>query len=322
MLKKRIKAIYIACVLVCILPIASYAIDKEEFLKYLINSSYPESREGNSTQNNNDESKKDVSSDESKKDTSDQNKDYIKVHIGEENIPTTNNNINTENNSITTDSQYKNEIRVTKDNPRILIYHTHSCETYSNSPSGNYHSQDKPNSVMAVGQELTNQLSNRGWGVVHTTRYHDYPSYNGAYMNSLKTLNQIMPKYSSIDIAIDLHREGKDLVDENSKKQEEAKYTTTVDGEKVAKFFLVVGAKNPNVDQVNKLAQNITSFAQKKYPGLVLPVVEKPYGKFNQYIAKNHMLIEIGSNATSIEEAKATTKYVANILDEYFRQNK
>ncbi|MGL6106573.1 stage II sporulation protein P [Romboutsia sp.] len=309
MLKKRIKAVCIAYVLVCILPVSSYAMDKDDFLKYLINSSYPESSTTDSTQSNNNENKKDVP---------DQNKDYIKVHIGEENVPI----VNKDNKTATSDTQYKNDIRVTKENPRILIYHTHSCETYSNSPSGNYHSQDKPNSVMAVGKELTDQLTNLGWGVVHTTKYNDYPSYNGAYASSLKTINQIMPQYPSVDIAIDLHREGKDLTDENTKKKEEAKFTTTINGEKVAKFFLVVGQKNPNVDHVRKVAEGITSLAQKKYPGLVLPVVEKPYGKFNQYIAKDHMLIEIGSNATSTEEAKATAKYVASVLDEYFKQNK
>lgn len=316
MLKKRIKAVCTACVLVCILPISSYSIDKEEFLKYLINSSYPESSSEGIKENN---------TEESKIDTSNESKDYIKVHIGEQNAPNISNNDSNKSVNSDTDvvnSQYENDIRVTKDNPRILIYHTHSCETYSESPAGNYHSQDKANSVMAVGQELTNELTNKGWGVVHTTKYHDYPAYNGSYLKSLETINELLPKYSSVDIAIDLHREGTDLVDDNDKKIQENKYTTTINGEKVAKFFLVVGQKNPNVDHVRDLAQSITSFAQKKYPGLVMPIIEKPYGKFNQYVAKNHMLIEIGSNATSIEQSKATTKYVAEILDEYFRQNK
>ena len=51
-------------------------------------------------------------------------------------------------------------------------------------------------------------------------------------------------------------------------------------------------------------------------------IVKRQYGKFNQYMAKNHMLIEIGSNGTSSDEAKASVKYVAEILDEYFKQNR
>ena len=71
-------------------------------------------------------------------------------------------------------------------------------------------------------------------------------------------------------------------------------------------------------DMFNEDARNLKS----KYPELVLPVVEKPVGKFNQYMAENHMLIEVGSNGTSSEEAKASAKYIAEILDEYFKQNR
>lgn len=316
MLIKRIKAVCIACVLVCILPVNIIALDKDDFLKYLINSSYPES-----ATNTNNSIKSDKKT-ENKSDVNTEDKDYIKVHIGEENVPTIEKNTNTENSLSNLGLLYKNDIRITKENPRILIYHTHSGETYSNSPQGNYHSKDVKNSVLAVGQDLTTQLEKLGWGVVHTTKYHDYPSYNKSYVSSLETLKKIMPQYPSIDIAIDLHRDGKDLTDEKVRKQEEAKYTTTINGEKVAKFFFVVGQRNPNVEHVRKLAEDITSFAQKKYPGLVLSVVEKPYGKFNQFVAKEHLLIEIGSNATSVEEALATNKYVAKVLDEYFREKK
>ena len=43
MLRKSKRIICIACVLICIFPVLSYSIDKEEFLKFLIDSSYPES---------------------------------------------------------------------------------------------------------------------------------------------------------------------------------------------------------------------------------------------------------------------------------------
>ncbi|MBO3443230.1 stage II sporulation protein P [Clostridium sp. CCUG 7971] len=317
MLRKRIKALSIACVLVCILPIASYSMDKDEFLKFLVNSSYPEAKDDNKEVSKN-------TKNENKNTEDKQGKDYIKFHVGEENIPKIKSNENNSNNEVTkttvNTSEYKNDIRVTKESPRILIYHTHSGETYSNSPGGNFHSKDKENSVMAVGSLVTEELNKKGWGVVHTTKYNDYPSFNHAYANSLKTIQSILPKYNSIDIAIDLHRDARDLTNDALKKAEEKRMTTTINGEKVAKFFFVVGEKNPNVEHVRSLAQDITKFAQSKYPELILPVVEKPYGKYNQFVAKNHMLIEVGSNGTSADEAKASAKYVAQILDEYFKQ--
>ena len=318
MFKKHIKALTMACVLICILPTASYCIDKEEFMKFLLNTSYPESKtkeSKNITKNDNNAKDKKVDNDSNK---NQEKKEYVKFYVGEENIP--NINLNKEEKEIS-NSQYKGDLLVTKENPRILIYHTHGCETYSNSPSGNYHSKDKANSVMAVGNVLTTELSKKGWGVVHTTKYHDYPSYNNSYASSLKTIQEIVPKYNSIDIAIDLHRDGRDLTSSSLIKSCHDQYTTTINGERVSKFLFVVGARNNNISQLKTQAQKITDLANKKYPGIALPVVEKKYGKYNQFVAKNHMLIEVGCNATNIQESRATAKYIASVLDEYFKQN-
>ena len=128
--------------------------------------------------------------------------------------------------------------------------------------------------------------------------------------------------FKNINIAIDLHRDGRDLKTDADIQKEHERMSTTYKGEKVAKFFFVVGMRNPNVNEVKSLAEDITKFAKTKYRELVLSVVEKPVGKFNQYMAQNHMLIEVGSNGTSSEEAKASAKYIAEILDEYFKQNR
>nr|WP_288524016.1 stage II sporulation protein P [uncultured Romboutsia sp.] len=313
MLRKTKKVISIACVLIFILPIMSYSMDKEEFLKFLIESSYPES----STKDDNSKEKED----EVDK-TANKEEDYIKVHIGEENIPTLNNNSNNKENVSVSSSEYKNDIRLTKENPTMLIYHSHAGETYSDSPEGNYHSQNKEKSVIEVGTLLTEQLSKKGWGIAHSTKYHDYPDFTKSYISSLETVKSMLNTHKSINIAIDLHRDGRDLNTDADMQKENERMTTTYKGEKVAKFFFVVGMKNTNVDEVQELAEDITKFSQSKYPELVLPIVKKQYGKFNQYMAQNHMLIEVGSNGTSSEEAKASAKYIAEILDEYFKQNR
>ena len=317
MIKKTKKIICIICVLICILPIVSYGMDKEEFLKFLIHTSYPESSVENK------DTVKEKSEDENIVNKDD---DYIKFHIGEENIPTLNKSEESEKTDETTSvvsSEYKNNIRLTKDNPTMLIYHTHAGETYLDSPEGNYHSQNnKDKSVIEIGTLLTEQLNKKGWGIAHSTKYHDYPQFTKSYVNSLETVKSMLNNYKSINIALDLHRDGRDLKTEDDIKKESERMTTTYKGEKVAKFFFVVGMKNENINEVQSLAEDITKFAQSKYPELVLPIVKKQYGKFNQYMAKNHMLIEIGSNGTTSEEAKASVKYVAEILDEYFKQHR
>nr|WP_317331305.1 stage II sporulation protein P [uncultured Romboutsia sp.] len=317
MLRKTKKVISIACILIFILPIRSYSMDKEEFLKFLIESSYPESS------TNNDNSKEEKDKEDKTANKANKEEDYIKVHIGEENVPTLNSNSNNKENISVASSEYKNDIRLTKENPTMLIYHSHAGETYSDSPEGNYHSRNnRDKSVLEVGTLLTEELSQKGWGVAHSTKYHDYPDFTKSYVSSLDTVKSMLNNHKNINIAIDLHRDGRDLKTDADIQKENKRMSTTYNGEKVAKFFFVVGMKNPNLNEVKSLAEDITKFAKSKYPELVLPVVEHKYGKFNQYMAQNHMLIEIGSNGTSSEEAKASVKYIAEILDEYFKQNR
>ncbi|MGL5692563.1 MAG: stage II sporulation protein P [Peptostreptococcaceae bacterium] len=322
MKNKRIKAKILACVLICILPTHAFAMDKDDFFKYLIDTSYPET---NSNKEELSKKEKDTNT-SSEKNEENKDDDYIKVHIGEENIPKIISNEDDskkeEEKEQTTSAvlaQYKNNIRVTSDKPRMLIYHTHSCETYSNSPAGNYHSNDPENSVLKVGTLLTEELTSKGWGVVHNTTLHDDPSYNNSYSNSYKTVQSMLKQYNNVDIAIDLHRDGKNLNSESAKQEYHKSYTTTINGEKVARISFVVGMKNENLDHVMKIANDLTKIANEKYPGFARPVVKKDNGRYNQYLSKNGMLIEVGCNATSVEEASASAKYIAEVLDSYFK---
>jgi len=120
----------------------------------------------------------------------------------------------------------------------MLIYHTHSSETYSDSPKNNYHSTDIEHSVMSVGSILSTSLSEKGWGVVHTTKYNDL-SYNDAYATSAKTMKSILSKYKSIKVSIDLHRDGQSVSTAQAKKVVHDKYTNKNKWKKLLlKFFL------------------------------------------------------------------------------------
>ena len=63
---------------------------------------------------------------------------------------------------------------------------------------------------MAVGNVLSTELTEKGWGVVHSTKYNDL-SYNEAYATSSKTIKSILSKYDSVKISIDLHRDGQSI---------------------------------------------------------------------------------------------------------------
>ena len=210
MIKNKIKTIKLGFLIVCILPTFSYALDKEDILEYLVKSSYPEVKvidDEDNNKNNNDSDKK-----------SENNKDeFINVYVGEENVPETKSEESKEASNLI-DSQYKNDIRITNDKPQMLIYHTHSSETYSDSSKNNYHSTDIENSVMSVGSFLTTELSEKGWGVIHSTKYNDL-AYNEAYATSGKTVQSVLSKYDSVKISIDLHRDGQSIKTTQDKKE-------------------------------------------------------------------------------------------------------
>ena len=310
MYNKFAKAVSIAILLFTI-PSSILALDKNGLFKNLIKYSYPEVKVIEKDEEN--EDKNDTTTNNNKA----KSNQFVNLYVGEDNIPVA----KTTSSNITLDSSiYNSKLRVTNNKPQILIYHSHSCETYSDSPKGNYHSEDKDHSVMSVGCLLTNQLSDLGWGVIHSTTFHDSPTYNNSYSRSAETIKSVINQYNDVDITIDLHRDGLNIPNEAVKNNIHDKYTTTINGEKVAKFFFVVGARNDDVKKVQNLANGLTKYAKQKYPDLIMPVVLKPYGRFNQSICDNAILVEVGSNGTTTAEAQASAKYIAQILDGYFKE--
>lgn len=107
---------------------------------------------------------------------------------------------------VTPDARYKN----TKD---MIIYHTHTCESYTPSEgsqyeaTGNYRTTDRNYSVVRVGSELTNYLAGKGYTVIHDKTYHDYPAYTGSYTRALSTIKNLLNTYNTVDAVFDVHRD-------------------------------------------------------------------------------------------------------------------
>lgn len=101
---------------------------------------------------------------------------------------------------------------ITIENKNIVLFHTHSCESYTSSdsfpytPTGTFRTIDLNFSVTRVGTELENQLKQYNHNVIHNTSYHDYPAYNGSYTRSLATVENIL-KTTPSDIVMDVHRD-------------------------------------------------------------------------------------------------------------------
>lgn len=100
-----------------------------------------------------------------------------------------------------------------ENNKDIIIFHTHTCESYTPSEqfnyemTGSYRTTDLNYTVSRVGDELEKHLSSYGYNVIHDKTYHDYPAYSGSYGRSLTTVQNILQNGSNAQMVIDLHRD-------------------------------------------------------------------------------------------------------------------
>ena len=206
-------------------------------------------------------------------------------------------------------------IKLEKGKPQILIYHTHGTESYKPASEGNFHTLRKEYSVIAIGEVIAAELTKRGYEVLHDTTYHDYPSYNGSYTRSLSTVKEILNKNPSIKVVLDIHRDGYDNIDTNPQRESLIKNNqVNIKNEVSSKIQFVIGPETQNKKAVETFAQYVKAVSDKMHEGLSKPVLLKPYGKFNQFVSDHYLLVEVGSNANTIDEAKRAGGHFAEVL--------
>lgn len=205
------------------------------------------------------------------------------------------------------------------DKSNIIIFHTHTCESYTSSkkysytPTGNYRTTDLKYSVARVGDELTNYLKKYNFNVTHNKTYHDYPSYNGSYSRSLSTVSGILKK-TKADIIIDLHR---DAIGSYSGYAP----TVKIGDDECAQIMFVIGTdggklKHPNWKSNLQFAIKIQELANKEYPGLFKPIILRN-SRYNQHLGKAACIIEVGSTGNKLEQCLNSMKYLSKILNDF-----
>ena len=152
---------------------------------------------------------------------------------------------------------------------KILIYHTHTCESYTPTEkynyqqTGNFRTTDLNFSVARVGEELKKQLESYNIKVVQNKTYHDYPSYNGSYSRSLTTANNMLNENKDADIVIDLHR---DAITDSSYAPK-----VKIGDEYVSQMMFVIGtdianSANSHWNENLKFAVKVQQKANEMYP--------------------------------------------------------
>ena len=207
---------------------------------------------------------------------------------------------------------------LTIDNKNIILFHTHSCESYTPSEkypytqTGNFRTTDLNYTVTRVGTELETYLKQYNYNVVHNTDYHDYPAYNGSYTRSLKTVENIL-KTTPSDIIIDVHR---DAIGSRS----DYAPTVKIGDEEAAQLMFVIGTDNgglwhPNWRENLKFAIKVQSKAEEMYPGLFKTMMLTK-SRYNQHTGKYASIIEVGATGNTLEQCLTSMKYLAAVMHE------
>ena len=205
-------------------------------------------------------------------------------------------------------------IDTSMEGPKVLIYHTHSTEAYCDSVEG----KDE-DTVIGVGDYLASLLEEKYHiEVLHHMGRYDLDNKENAYKNAARDLPGILEEHPSIQVVIDLHRDGVD---------DSVKLTTTEDGVKMAQVMFFNGIctdaqGNPMYHLFNENLQGNLAFsfqmqlkAKASYENLVRKIYLRGY-RYNMHMAKRSMLLEVGAQTNTVEEAKNAMVPVADLLAE------
>ena len=209
------------------------------------------------------------------------------------------------------------DLRLAKDesNPQILIFHTHGQEKFADSDKNN-------KSIVDVGEYLAKQLKEKyGYNVLHITESFDY--VNGkldrsmAYTYANQRLEEILEENPTIEVVIDLHRDG---VGENTH------LVTEINEKKTAQIMLFNGisytkAQGDLKDHFNPyrlenlaMTYQMNLLAEESYPDFVRCIYVDAYRYCLHHRARS-LLIEAGAQTNTYEEVCNAMEPLADLIN-------
>lgn len=203
------------------------------------------------------------------------------------------------------------------ENPQILIYHSHSQEEFADSIPG-----DASTMIVGVGEYLTTLLRDTyGYNVIHVTDTFDIMGgkldRNKAYNYAQETISRILEENSSIEVVIDLHRDGvtgaKRLV-------------TEINGKPTAKIMFFNGLSrtnqngelshlpNPYIQDNLAFSLQLARYAKEYYPDWFRTIYLRGY-RYNLHLRPKALLVECGAQTNTVEEEMNAMQPLADILN-------
>lgn len=200
--------------------------------------------------------------------------------------------------------------------PKVLIYHTHSQEAFADSRKG-----EESDTIVGVGAYLA-QLLNETYQIPTLHHKGVYDLIDGkldrsrAYELALPEVEKILKENPSIEVVIDLHRDG---VGDSTHLVEE------INGKPTAQIMFFNGMsrtkangpieylKNPYIE--DNLAFSLQmQLAAQKYPGFTRRIYLKSY-RYNMHVTPKTLLVEAGAQTNTVEEMRNAMEILAETLD-------
>lgn len=210
------------------------------------------------------------------------------------------------------------KVDTSAEGPLVLIYHTHSQEMYADSTEG-----DVSTGIVGVGAHLRTILEEQyGIKTLHVTTEFDVVdgklNRSQAYSQAEKVISKLLAENPTIQVVLDVHRDGVAST---------TRLVTEVDGRKTAQIMFFNGLsrtntngdnpylKNPNLSDNLALSLQMKVKADSLYPGFARRIYLKGY-RYNLHLSKRAMLIEVGAQTNTVEEAKNAMIPLAKVLSE------
>ena len=201
--------------------------------------------------------------------------------------------------------------------PQILIYHTHSQETFADSREGVIE-----DSIVGMGETLAELLREKyGYQVIHDTGVYDLVDgvldRSAAYDYARAAVQQILEENPSIEVILDLHRDG----------VEGEKFVTEINGKPASMIMFFNGLSRDNQNQPltwleNPYIQENLAFslqlelkAREQYPGFTRNIYLKAQ-RYNLHLRPRSLLVEAGTQLNTVEEERNAMEPLADLLDQ------
>lgn len=204
-----------------------------------------------------------------------------------------------------------------KEQPQILIYHSHSQEEFIDSVQG-----DPSTTIVGVGEYLTTLLRDTyDYNVIHVTDTFDIVDgkldRNQAYTFAQERISQILEENPSVEVVIDLHRDGV---------PEGKRLVTNVNGKETAKIMFFNGLSrtnkngeisylpNPYIKENLAFSLQMMLESKKYYPDLARTIYLRGY-RYNLHLRPKTLLVECGAQTNTVQEEMNAMEPLADILN-------